>query len=750
MHDADPSTLRLAELLRHPDDLDKISTLKAEFTRKKAAVDGQLKQGLKEQLQLTQAGMNSIHEGQRITNLIKDEMMNIDKLCAEAQNMIRNFPEVNAVARIHQNFVQVEAMKRDIETYNVRVDQVEQWLAEDAEDMQRQPNLLRIHDMLTKLRNIRDDAKEQFKKADDTSLEDSLNRYFDRLDDAVDEFDEHVGKVVENLIPIIYDGGDKSLIVRVVTIINAEEKYDHRVRELQDAQKDFKDMASRFESLKSGPKELRGYKDKFLQIIKSVAEATINGKTNAEFMEQPDRLEKSSRWFFNDLNTVKLGMTDLMPRKWKIFSTYVNIYHEVMRQWLTDKAADPSVTPTHMLAIIHWKDKYNSKMEKLGVPVTELEPPLPGGPDSDLVREYAQLIVTKVEQWTNQMNKTDRQSFLSHNTEMLYIDENGYKRTKMLSEMWHMLREQLIVAGNAELTEVIEGVVDAILRALKIRQEMWSNLVTEDYNKHINNVQETQDWLAALANDHFVSTADIDESTKPCYMSSFRHDCQSLVSREYTELMLPRFETLKNSWESVIGHSITAFVKLIINIDFKVVMTEFFTPAWYERKAMGQITLTYDDYLTEYSLVLPKALLGALIDNLSEQLVMAYLSAVRNKAAKFRRQDPFELRIRDDVTAVFDFFNKWGEIDEVRETWRVLDGFNKLIAADREDIVHEFEEFLQVYWDVRLSWIEAVLRARDDIDWTPIGDGKKLMKTIRQKAVEHRVEKNETIMKDIE
>ena len=104
----------LAQLLRHPEDLDKIPALKAEFSRKKAAVDGQLRHGLREQLELTQAGMNSITEGQRTVNLIKEEMMKIDKLCAEAQNMIRDFPHINLVAQTHRNFEAVEKMKAEL------------------------------------------------------------------------------------------------------------------------------------------------------------------------------------------------------------------------------------------------------------------------------------------------------------------------------------------------------------------------------------------------------------------------------------------------------------------------------------------------------------------------------------------------------------------------------------------------------------------------------------------------------------
>ena len=118
MADTDGVTVQLAELLRHPEDLDKIPFLKSEFIRKKAAVDGQLRVGLKEQLEITQLGMNSIGDGQRTVNQIKEELMKIDKLCAESQNVIRDFPNINLVSHVHRNFSQIETVKANIESFD--------------------------------------------------------------------------------------------------------------------------------------------------------------------------------------------------------------------------------------------------------------------------------------------------------------------------------------------------------------------------------------------------------------------------------------------------------------------------------------------------------------------------------------------------------------------------------------------------------------------------------------------------------
>ena len=94
--DSEASHTTLQELLRHPDDLDKVVALKSEFVRKKNAVDSQLKLHLQSQLTQTSAGMTSLKTCQATIAQIREEMMNIDRLCAEAAGMTADFPEVTS------------------------------------------------------------------------------------------------------------------------------------------------------------------------------------------------------------------------------------------------------------------------------------------------------------------------------------------------------------------------------------------------------------------------------------------------------------------------------------------------------------------------------------------------------------------------------------------------------------------------------------------------------------------------------
>ena len=741
----DGVTVKLAELLRHPEDLDKIPFLKSEFARKKAAIDGQLKVGLKEQLEVTQSGMNAIGDGQRIVNQIKEELMKIDKLCAESQNMIRDFPNINLVSQVHRNFSQVETMKTNIESFDSRLDELARLLGEDDNDLENQPNLLNIHYGLTQLRDIRDDAMDQIKRASDASLENTLQDHFDRLEDVVNWFDEHIGQACMNLIPLV-QAGNQSMVVRLAVVIDEEEKADKKVKTLQDAQREYKDLASRFKSMNNSARQLRGYKEKFLKAIEIYAQQQFDS-IDAKFLEDPDKLSKIMGWYFNDLFAVKKGMVELMPKKWKIFKTYSDIYHNLMHDWLIKRIDDSDLSPPHMLGIIDWVEKYYAKMGKLGWSAADLQPQVLDNRETELIREYRQLIVKSVDEWMDRMFATDRKAFTERLPESLDTNENGYFRTKTLGDMWRMLREQLLVAGESGRTDVAEGVIDAMFAALKSRQAAWQKMVDEDVVRYKSSASEPeglhvmQDWLLAIANDQIACIDDNEDGGQISYLTRFQRDLEMVVTPQYiSSRAIPELEALRDGFVDLGTHCITTFVSLIFVIDFRTVLPEFFTQKWYTEFGMKRIITTFEDYLGDYQAVLHHSLVDIFVEELADELLVRYLLSVRNKSAKFKRGDPFTEKFKDDVLTAFDWFGKFPNFADIKAKWRVVEYLVRLLEANKGDVADVYEGFKREYWDLQISWVESVLRTRDDYD-------RSLLSTVKAKAGEVYVERGlETIV----
>ncbi|KAI9812396.1 MAG: SNARE-binding exocyst subunit S6 [Thelocarpon impressellum] len=721
MNDADGVPVRLVDVLRHPDDLEKIPALKAEFTRKKSAVDAQLKLGLKDQLELTHAGMDSIGRGQQTVGQIKDEMMEIDRLCADAQAMIRDFPNINLVSQTHRNFARVEAMRADLDTFNDRLAAVERLLRQDDDNMDDMPNLIPVHYELSQLRNIRDDAIDQITRAADASLQGTLEDYFARLDDTIGWFDEHVGVVCLNLISVVQNGNN-GLVVRLAVIIEEEERNDRKVKALLEAQRDYKQLAARFRSIAGGPKELRGYKEKFLESIRLHAQQQFDGAIE-QFLEDPDRLEKSLRWFFNELNAVKLGMVGLMPKKWRIFQTYGDIYHRLMHDNLVRLIDDPDLRPSNVLAIIHWGEKYYAKMAKLGFPAAALRPQLIDDREADLVREWRQLIVKYLDEWMTRIGRSDRKDFSERSPDTLERDEHGYFHTRNLVDTWRMLREQTMAAGTASRADVAEGVVDAMFRVLKSRQRAWQKLVDDECARYSGaapeqqeGYQTLQDWLAAVANDQIACIDDNEEAGQLGYLTRFARDFEPFVSPAYAAKATAEADGLRDGYVDLGTHCITTFVSLIFNVDFRSTLADFFTVKWYSETSMQRLVSTFEDYIGDYSEVLHHSMLDILVEELADALLVRYLSAVHNRGAKFRRADPFEAKLRDDVLTAFGFFERFPDFGQIKQKWRVVDWFGRLVASERAQVPDVYAALKSEYWDVQMGWVECVLRGRDDFD----------------------------------
>lgn len=747
--DKNVSMPRLEDVLRHPDDLQKISALKAEYARKKAAVDSQLREGLRDQLEMVTRNISALADSQRHVAVTREDLTTIDRLCADSQDTVGDFAQINRLARIQRNFDTTLAMRRGLDDFAPAVREVLELLAVDDEDLETQPNLLPAHMALSKLRDLRDDAMDQISRAQDRSAEAALAELFAPLDEAIDMFDDHLGAACINLISLV-QADQRSLVVRLAIVIASEEKNDERVRALQEAQKDHQALASRFKSMNIGPKSTRGYKEKFIQSIELRARAQFDQSKEA-FLDDPERLEKSLRWFFQDLFVVQQGMQSLMPKKWKIYSVYTDIYHRLMHDFLIGFVNDPDMPAANMLAIINWSDKYYKKMAKLGWSPADLTPNVLDDREPELVRDWRNLIVRALDDWVERLADGDRKRFLERDMDSIDTNVDGLFCTKTLSDMWKMLYEQICAAAASQRTDVVEGVVDAMFRAIKSRQAGWQALVESECAAYkaadrTDGLQQLQDWLIAIANDQILCIDDNAETGALGHVSRFRRDFEQHVSPGYlTGTAAAELDVLRDGYVDLGTFCLGAFIDLIFAVDFRAVLPDFFTPKWYGEFAMKRIISTFEDYLSDYGQVLHPSLVDIFVEEISDALLIRYLSAVRNRGARFRRQDPFTDKFKDDVLTAFAFFRTYPDsfAATIKDRWRLVDWLVRLLEAERAAVVGVFSAFKVEYWDLQLSWVEAVLRARDDFE-------RSMVSAVKRQAAEMSVERGlETIMSKV-
>ncbi|KAJ6260205.1 hypothetical protein Dda_4429 [Drechslerella dactyloides] len=721
-------TAKLAETLRHPDDLERISALKAQYTSDKAAIDAQLKAGVQLQLDVTKAGMKAVDDSQKDLHLIKEELIKIDRLCSEAQTMIRDFPLINEVSRVHRNFTAVEDLMNGLQNLNKDVEEIEMMLNEDnTEDglMGQMPNLLPVHFKLGSLRDFRDEAMYQATRAtDDTS--NTLANYFAVMDNSVTEFESRMDLFFTRMLDMVR-GRNMSLVVRLAKIIEAEEVADTKLRALQDATSQHSDLVSRFKSINVGSKQQKEYKKRYIECVQESVAAKFH-ESEALFAQDSSALLDSFDWYFDDLFVVQNTLTKLVPPKWNIFETYLNIYHGQMHEFITKQIANQELDGQGLLQIILWKSQYNQGLKQLKVDKNSLNPPVLGGPEEDLIREYLNIIVGKMTEWMNTVNQGDVKDFRERK-EAPEVNEHGNFILQGAVIAFQMINQQIDVASDAGKVSVLLGVIDECGGLLKRRQALWDDATRREVDQFLIDPdtipQGIFEWMMAVANDQ-ARCAVFTESVKSRLLPALPKKAQDHVEQS--------FGSVVDGFVDMAGIITKRITEIIFN-DLKGPVSTFFTPDWYSSrpsevtKYMDLITVTIESYLADCRVGLDSSIAAEMALELSEMTVISYLSAVKNKNAKFLVMTAdVAAQVRADVSTGFTYFRDVTSLEAARQTWPVIEYFIQLIVSPRESLWDTYVNFKTAYWDLSNDWVEMVLRCREDSNRDMLGMFKGRMK----------------------
>lgn len=603
----------------------------------------------------------------------------------------------------------MEEIKSSLQGLDSRLSEVRRMLEDDSGDSlaNEMPNLLPVHFAITQLQDFKADVMHQSERTDN-DVKETLESYFAPLEDTVGLFDERVGIIAMSLIELVR-AGNKSLVVRLAKIVDAEERSDEKVLALQEAQTSHQEIASRFKSIQKGPKVARGYKEKFLACIKASVQAKFD-QAKEEFEQDSEGLEESVNWYFDDLRTVRNEFTQLVPPRWKIFDTYLKIYHDMMHDFLKEQIDKSDLDGQSLLSIIRWNSEYGKGMKTLGVKIVDLKPQVIDGREADLLKEYSQLIIKKMEEWMDNIIADDTKDFLQRTHQP--NEEDGKWHMPSVPTMFTMINQQLNVALDSSKGNVVSGVVDECVRLLKNRQTKWQQVISKEINKHVKAVtkEDVEDlpdgileYMMAVANDQIRCAA---------YVQEISDRVAPLLSKKYEDLIRRSLEDAMNGFVDIATYCLAQIIEIIFN-DLRPPIKNLFTPSWYNGNDMDTMVTTMRSYIVDLYPGLDDDLFPAFMHQLSEKTCVAYLSAVYNKGTKFRSADAAN-QIRADVGVGYGFLTEFVDRGEVKGVWTVLEHFLALICSDRMTLGEKYDAFKEAYWDLPLAWVETVLKNRED------------------------------------
>ncbi|KAJ7091315.1 exocyst complex component sec6 [Mycena belliarum] len=695
--------------LQSPDDLVKISAFRKKLEKEKASIDARLKTGVKDQLQATQEGLRKLLGTRNNVQVVKDEMAAIEGQCADPANVVRTFDQISRVRLVHRNFEETE------ETFYVLEDMLER----DSRDMiGPAPNLLVIHYLLNQLEAFRNQTMHQAKKASANSRS-SLARYFERLNNVIEAFDQYVVGLAGNILDLVR-AGHSNVVVKLIKIAEVEGREDEKAIAIRLVKKAAKlDAASKFKSMQANARVIKHYRSKIVKAITDSIKLKFEDAYKRD-EQDPSTFLNSLGWMYQDIIRMESDVVPCFPPEYEIYSLYVREYHKALNGTIKALvAAEPGASV--LLTLFEWLKEYKKDMKELNVPSELLEPPLLDGKEQYLIEDYLMVIIKKLDEWSANLMKTEVEEFTARRDPPELDSDGLYGSQGGAAILFQMVNQQVDLATESGQGAILARVVSEANRVMRGIQEQWVKVIETELKKQMDKPEEVAgglvEYVIALANDQ-IKSAD--------YAEALLARLEPLVSEKYRVTINERLNDAIDGYLDVAKKCTQSLIDIIFN-DLKPAAKSLFQPAWYDG-IMQQIVETMRDYMTDYQTYLNPSLVELLVEDLLDAFLVIYLNGLAN-SPKLKMPAATE-RIKQDVSVVFSFFSTLKPARELEAYFDVVEKILALLEASKDIVFLSFWAFARIHGP-NIAFVEGLMKARADLDRSAVNE---VMDSIKKKV----------------
>lgn len=497
------------------------------------------------------------------------------------------------------------------------------------------------------------------------------------------------------------------------------------------------DAASKFKSMQANARVIKNYRHKFLDIMTSSVKALFEDHyqiNQEDFLSFIDGLG----FIYKDIIRIKDDVEPLFPPDYEIVMYLVKAYHQSLNATLR-KVVDSAPEAKVLLELHAWIKEYRKNMKELEVPQEWLQPPLLGGKSQDLIEEYVKVIVTRLDEWTVNLMR-DETAKVQWRTQAPEQFDDGQFGTEGVVDFFSLVNQQCDLALDSNQGQVLVRVVTECAKVMARSQQEWLKVIAEEMRFMVEKKPEEVppglvEYIIALANDQLKS-AD--------YVEALSGRLEPLVSEKYKEQISARLNEAIDGYLDVAKQCTASLVEAVFN-DVREATKKLITPAWYGSDNLtGQIIETMRDYMGDYQAHLNPSIFDILIEDLIDAFIIAYLSALRRGGSRALRMPMAVQRIKNEMSAAFDFFTTYKAPGELGANFEVMDMVVSMLSASQQMFFMDYWDFAKKHGP-QLNFVEQLLRARDDWDRAQVND---TMEMIRRKVREEGIAEPEepTIM----
>ena len=480
------------------------------------------------------------------------------------------------------------------------------------------------------------------------------------------------------------------------------------------------DAAAKFKSMQADARVIKHYASKIRKGITESIQNTFdeafasNGSNAAAFLANLD-------WVYQDLIHIETDVVPCFPESWDIHSYYVKEYHKALNAMLKKiVASEPEASA--LLALNQTIKDYKKKMKELEISPELLNPPLLDGNEQDLVEDYLKLIIKKLEEWTENLIKTEVASF-TQREEPPETNSDGLYGMQGAVILFQMVNQQVDLAMESGQGMILARTIEEVNRVMRGVQTRWLTLIGTEFKKFVEKPDEVPgglvEYCIALANDQLKSA----DSTE-----TLSARIEPLVSEKYRVPIHDHLNDAIDGFLDVAKKCQQTLIDIIFN-DLKPALKQLFQPPWYDG-VTAQIIETVRDYMSDYNSYLNQTLVELLVEDLIDTFLVSYLNALAN-APKLKMPQALE-RMRSDIDDAYKLFGQYKKLEELEPRMQVLDMVLSILEASQSLVFLSYYSFAKVYGP-NIAFVENLLKARGDLDRSGVSEA---MESIKRKVQE--------------
>lgn len=665
-------------------------------TRDLTSLEAQLRSSVRVQLENTRDSIRCLGASTDRLRESGDSLSRVIDLCEQSETLIDNYPFIKQVSRTHQNFTLTKRVYDEFCALDAKVERCAELLQADQESGQPD-NLLLVYYYLSRLEMFRRQTLELMQDAPSTAVY-TIKRYFKKLDDLANAFEEFFWRLPKQLFTMI-EMGQSTHIVMMAKVLLAM------------------DVAER---------------PRFNTILDDVIANKFTGAiaaSGATSTEDPSTVLESLAFWQSDLVMVRNDLVPKFPNSLNILDFFILTYHRNIHAVLVQCLA-AKLGPADILYIIGWVRTYHDEMAaQLGISADDLEPRLLDDREPELIAEYVALSRAKINEWIGNLLTAETKSF-AERAGAPETDADNYYMTPAGIDLYQIVKQHIDTVTQASRGRLVLEIVSECVKSVNGFISGMSKTLEAEKGKYL----EKPDAVSPYFEDYVIMLGNT------ClkwvgYLEDLSADLEGNLASEFVASGTKTLKSLGDGFVNL-AKVCTQVLAEIIFRSVKPALQQLFTSPWYgDENLVESIVATFDDYFRDYREHSDAFLLNKLISDVMERLFLTYLDQLRSKSSKLKMPNASSL-LESDVTIIINFFSAYRDPERVRKAMDPLAKFVALISSSQRMIFLEFVSFWKVYPDIPLSLFEEVLLRRDDLEKSAV---KEIVESCRKKTQEDKI-----------